>query len=91
MRKNPPANAGNKGSILGSGRSPGGGNSNPLQYSCLGNSCWVKVNGVTKELHMTEQLRIYELNLNFNNEMNVIFCLSEFMHKDLFLLPQDKM
>ena len=38
--KNPPANAGNKrdkGSILGSGRSPGGGNGNPLQYSCLEN------------------------------------------------------
>ena len=25
------------GSIPGSGRSPGGGNGNPLQYSCLGN------------------------------------------------------
>ena len=38
--KNPPANAGNSsdmGSISGSGRSPGGGNGNPLQYSCLGN------------------------------------------------------
>ena len=30
-------NAGDPGSILGSGRSPGGGNGNPLQYSCLGN------------------------------------------------------
>ena len=41
MVKNPPANAGDPrdaGSILGSGRSPGGGNGNPLQYSCLGNS-----------------------------------------------------
>ena len=36
MVKNPPANAGNMGSIPGSGRSPGGGNGNPLQYSCLG-------------------------------------------------------
>ena len=39
--KNPPANAGNikdVGLIPGSGRSPGGGNGNPLQYSCLGNS-----------------------------------------------------
>ena len=36
MVKNPPASAGNVGSILGSGRSPGGGNVNPLQYSCLG-------------------------------------------------------
>ena len=36
-----PANAGdtgNKGSIRGSGKSPGGRNGNPLQYSCLENS-----------------------------------------------------
>ena len=32
-----PANAGDRGSIPGSGRSPGGGHSNPLQYSCLEN------------------------------------------------------
>ena len=38
--KNPPANVGDirdAGSIPGSGRSPGGGNSNPLQYSSLEN------------------------------------------------------
>ena len=35
--KNPPANAGDVGSIPGSGRSPREGNGNPLQYSCLGN------------------------------------------------------
>ena len=38
--KNPPANAGHEGdtgSVLGSGRSPRGGNGNPLQYSCLEN------------------------------------------------------
>ena len=35
--KNPPANAGDSGSILGLGKSPGGGNGNPLQYSCLEN------------------------------------------------------
>ena len=29
--------AGDAGSILGLGRFPGGGNANPLQYSCLGN------------------------------------------------------
>jgi len=37
MVKNLPANAGaagEAGSIPGSGRSPGGGNGNPLQYSC---------------------------------------------------------
>ena len=37
MVKNPPASAGDVGSIPGSGRSSGGGNSNPLQYSCLEN------------------------------------------------------
>ena len=40
MVKNPPANAGHvrdMGSIPGSGRSPGEGNGNPLQYSCLEN------------------------------------------------------
>ena len=39
--KNPPANAGNardSGSTPGSERSPGVGNGNPLQYSCLKNS-----------------------------------------------------
>ena len=35
--KNPPANTGDVGSIPGSGRSPGEGNGNPLQYSCLEN------------------------------------------------------
>ena len=38
--KNPPANAvgtGNTGLLPGSGRSPGGRNGNPLQYSCLEN------------------------------------------------------
>ena len=33
--KNPPDNAEDMGSVSGSGRSPGEGNGNPLQYSCL--------------------------------------------------------
>ena len=37
MVENPPANAENIGSIPGSERSPGEGNGNPLQYSCLEN------------------------------------------------------
>ena len=53
MVKNPPANAGDVGSIPGTGRSPGGGNGNPLQYSCLENpmdrGAWqATVPGVTK-------------------------------------------
>ena len=35
--KNPSANAGDAGLIPRSGRSPGGGNCHPFQYSCLGN------------------------------------------------------
>ena len=46
-------NAGDLGSILGSGRSPGEGNGNPLQYSCLenpmdGGAWWATVHGVAK-------------------------------------------
>ena len=36
--KNLPASSGDVGSIPGLGRCPGGGNGNPLQYSCLKNS-----------------------------------------------------
>ena len=54
--KNLPATAGNTGdtgSIHGSGRSPGGGNGDPLQDSCLGNpmdrgAWWATVHGVAK-------------------------------------------
>ena len=54
--KNLPANAGpggDAGSISGSGRFPGGGNGNPLQYTCLKNpmdrrAWWATVHGVAK-------------------------------------------
>ena len=39
-------NAGNLGSISGLGRSPGGGNGNPLQYSCLKNPWTEKPGGL---------------------------------------------
>ena len=46
-------NAGDPGSILGLGRSPGEGNGNPLHYSCLeysmdGGAWWATVHGVAK-------------------------------------------
>ena len=44
MVKNPPANAGDPGSIAGSGRCPGEGNGNSFQYSCL-ESPWTKEPG----------------------------------------------
>ena len=56
-------NAGDPGSIPGSGRSPGEGNGNPLQYSCLenpmGEESWqATVHGVA-ELDILEQLHFH--------------------------------
>ena len=53
--KNLPANAGNTGSIPGSGRSPADGFGNPLRYSCLGNpsdrGAWqATVHSIAKEI-----------------------------------------
>ena len=53
MVKNLPANAGDAGLIPGLGRSPGEGNGNPLQCSCLESTMdrralWAKVHGVPK-------------------------------------------
>ena len=56
MVKHLPVNAGDArdlGSIPGSGKSPGEGNGNPLQYSCLENpmdrgAWWATVHGVAK-------------------------------------------
>ena len=58
--KDPPANAGDAGSIPGLGRFPGEGYKNPLQYSCLGKStdsgAWrATVNEVTKtQIHLSD-------------------------------------
>ena len=64
VAKNLPANARDSGSIHGSARSPGEGNSYPFQYSCLGNPIdrWdcrlLTVHGVTTVGHnwVTKQL-----------------------------------
>ena len=59
--KRQPASAEDVGLIPESGRSPGGGNGNPLQHSCLGHpmdrEVWrTTVHGVAKELETTKQL-----------------------------------
>ena len=59
--KNPSASAADSGSVPGWGVSPGGGEGNPLQYSCLGNpvgrgALWATVHGVAKESDTTECL-----------------------------------
>ena len=60
---------GDAGSLLGSGRSPGGGNGNPLQDACLGNPMDRRVWGATvqrvTELDMTK----HEHNLKNENQI----------------------
>ena len=56
MIKNPPANSEDMGLSPGSGRYPGVGNGNPLQYSCLENSIdrgvwWATVHGSKRVDH----------------------------------------
>ena len=61
-------NAGDLGLILGSGRSPGEGNDNLIQYSCLenpmsGGAWWATVHGVTKSLR---QLSDYYFHFHYD-------------------------
>ena len=69
MVKNPSASAEDASSVPGSGRFSGEGNSNPFQYSCLGNpkdrGAWqAMVHGFAKESDLTEWLN------NKNNLLN---------------------
>ena len=62
--KNPPANAGDSGSILGSGKSAGVENDNPHQYSCLKNptdrGAWQAiVHGFTKSQIRMKQISMH--------------------------------
>ena len=67
-------NAGDLGSIPWSRRFPGEGNSNPLQYSCLGSpmdrgAWWATVHEVPKQSHLTQRLH--------NNNNNSAYHLQQ--------------
>ena len=70
--KNPPASAGDTGDqglIPGSGRSPGGGHGNPLQYCCLENpmargAWWATVHGVAKSRSQLKRLSTHACTFN---------------------------
>ena len=75
--KNLPANAENEGSMPGSGRSPGGGNGNPLQYSCL-EIPW------TEELGGLQSMGLQKSQTRLNNQTTTtnisIYMLSICIH-----------
>ena len=78
MVKNPPANAEDPSSIPGSGRSPGRGHGNPLQYSCLENpmdrAAWqAYIPWGYKESNTTERLSLFFHILGF--ELMLLFFL----------------
>ena len=74
MVKYPPANAGDArdmGSVFGSGRTPGAGNCNPLQYSCLENPLdrgdwWATVRGVAWLKRLSTHTHMHFSRLNWN-------------------------
>ena len=67
MARSQPADAGDVGWIPGSGKSPDGGNGNPLQYSCLGNPMdgepwWATDYGVAKNgMRLTEHAHLQSI------------------------------
>ena len=84
-------NAGDMGSIPGSGRSPGEGNGNPLQYYCLKNpmdrGAWqTTVHGVAKESDRTERLHFH---FHFQKVIIEIVALKSVMFVDAFYPLQE--
>ena len=89
--KHPPANTGDIDSIPGSERSAGGGNDNPLQYSCPGKpmdrgAWWAVVHGVKKDqtwLRLRAQ--------NSNSGKMVLWNTSLPSSRSLFLAPTTRL
>ena len=88
MVKNLPANTGDvrdAGLIPGSGRSPGGGQGNPLQYSCLENpmdrgAWWTTVHGVAKSQTQlkrlsTRMVSLQTVNVHLWSDLTIFFFL----------------
>ena len=81
-------NAGDLGSIPGSGRSPGEGNGNPLQYSCLenpmdGGAWWATVHGVTKSRTGLSDFTFTLDSLKNKNSFKVQVVLIYTVHTDM--------
>ena len=80
--KNLPANAGDirdLSSISGSERSPGEGNGNPLQYSCLGNpmdrgAWWATVHGVARVGHLAtkQEMKTNDFTMSWGSKPHIM-------------------
>ena len=82
------ANAGDSSSILTWGRSPGGGNGNPFQYSCLGNpmdrGAWeAAVRGVAEESDWTEHAWSHARRFQAHGSHMLVRQLLAFISHDL--------
>ena len=82
--KNPSANAGDAGSNPGSGRSPGEGNGNPLQSSCLGNpmnrGAWLQPRGsqrARRDFATKQQQTIISTSLQTAEDMLIVYSCSK--------------
>ena len=97
MVENLPANAGDLRDvslILGLGRSPGGGNGNPLQYSCLENpvdrgAYWATVHRLSKSRTQLKQLSMHVLVVTVTNDhrldgLGQHRCVTESFHRSDF-------
>ena len=84
-------NAGDLGSILGSGRSPGEGTGNPLQYSCLenpmdGGACWAIQSTGSQSQAPTERLHFHFHILMRSGAFRVVWPWTHFHILKVFLL-----
>ena len=86
-------NAGDLGSIPGSGRSPGEGNGNPLQYSCLenpmdGGAWWATVHGVAKSRTRLSDHTFTHTHLHTSTKSLPVFLCLLFCSRKYFLLVE---
>ena len=84
--KNPPANVGDADSTPESLGSLGGGNGNPLRYSCLGNPTnrgddWTAVHRVTKESATTEHTRYSRREAEKKDDVPIVMVLKHVRRK----------
>ena len=88
MVKASACNVGDLGLIPGSGRSPGEGNGNLLQYSCLenpvdGGAWWAAVHGVTKSRTRLSDFTFYSI---WNGTISLKICIASYKIKCIFTL-----